>query len=44
MIEADGGGWALAGGYGVGRWPDAGDESWENILKFIRVRDRGDRE
>ena len=44
LIECEGGGWALAEGYGVGRWPDAGGESWENILQFIRVRDRGDRE
>ena len=43
-IGCEDGGWALAEGYGVGRWPDAGGESWENILQFIRVRDRGDRE
>ena len=36
--------WALEEGYGVGRWPDAGGESWENIPKFICVRDRGGRE
>ena len=44
LIEAEGGGWAIEEGYGVGRWPYAGGEGWENILQFIRVRDRGDRE
>ena len=44
LIECDDGLWATEESYGVGRWPDAGGESWENILQFIRVRDRGDRE
>ena len=38
LIECEGGGWALAEGYGVGRWPDAGGESWENILRFVKRR------
>ena len=42
--EAEGGGWALAEGYGIGRWPGSGGESWYNILRFIGVRDRGERE
>ena len=36
--------WAVevADSPGAGRWPQSGGETWENILRFIRVRDRGD--
>ena len=46
LIYCPGDKWAIeqAGSPGAGRWPQSGGESWENILRFIRVRDRGDRE
>jgi len=46
LIYVPGDKWAIeqAGSPGAGRWPQSGGETWENILRFIRVRDRGDRE
>ena len=44
LIYVPGDKWAveIADSPGAGRWPQSGGESWENILRFIRVRDRDD--
>ena len=46
LIYVPGDKWAVevAGSPGAGRWPQSGGESWENILRFIHFRNRGDKE
>ena len=43
-MQFEGGGWALSEGYGVGRWPHAGGESWENTLRFVKRSNSDDPE
>jgi hypothetical protein len=46
LIYVPGDLWAVevADSPGAGRWPQSGGESWENILRFIHFRNRGDKE
>ena len=46
LIYCPGDKWAVevADSPGAGRWPQSGGESWENILRFIHFRNRGDKE
>ena len=46
LIYVHGDLWAVevADSPGAGRWQQSGGESWENILRFIHFRNRGDKE